>query len=175
MFLSRIHAYRNIQVDWSSSCGVFRNWSLETSFLYSDSLIIILSNLKSNLFLGVEIELVLGVFMLMCCGSEYPRGSQAWLWRFHIIWYQSFGSRSGFIVYRLRSLNLNSCVFLFFSNSFFFFFVPCSLSLFVDLVLVSLIQSVVLQFVVEVIKKKFEFKKKNSKFRSKSEEENLNY
>ena len=43
---------------------------LETSFLYSDSLIIILSNLKSNLFLGVEIELVLGVFMLMCCGSE---------------------------------------------------------------------------------------------------------
>ena len=137
MFLSRIHAYRNIQVDWSSSCGVFRNWSLETSFLYSDSLIIILSNLKSNLFLGVEIELVLGVFMLMCCGSEYPRGSQAWLWRFHIIWYQSFGSRSGFIVYRLRSLNLNSCVFLFFSNSFFFFLFLvlclCSLILFLFL------------------------------------------
>ena len=43
-----------------------------------------LSYLKSNLILGVEIELVLGVFMLMCCGSEYPRGSQASLWRFHI-------------------------------------------------------------------------------------------
>ena len=136
VFLSRIHVLRNIQVDWSSSCGVFRNWNSETSFLYSDSLIIILSNMKSNLFLGVEIKLVLGVFMLMCCGSVYPRGSQAWLWRFHIIWNQSFGSRSGFIVYHLRSLILISCVFLFFSISFFFFFVLWSLFFFVSLVLV---------------------------------------
>ena len=83
----------------------------------------------------------------------------------------SFGIRAlaldqVFIVYRLRSLNLNSCVFLFFSNSFFFFFVPCSLSLFVDLVLVSLIQSVVLQFVVEVIKKKNSNLKKKKKIRN---------
>ena len=128
MFLSRIHILRNIQVDWSSSYGVFWNWNSETSFLYSNSLISILSNMKSNLFLGVEIKLVLGVFMLMCCGSVYPRGSQAWLWRFHIIWYQSFSSRSGFIFYHFRSFIMISCVFLFFSISFFssLFFDLCS-------------------------------------------------